>query len=136
MTRAGWLSLFVVVACGGSTSTDSRKGAPDASTSDAKTSEDCETLMERVRSALDLAQFCDPSLDEPSCDRVVEGPCCDQVVSPDNSAAIDDYLDALGQAKSAGCYQQQCALVDCGNLKTGDCKTLPVGTSGACEPVF
>jgi hypothetical protein len=125
-------SLFgcclALLACGGTTE--------DSVPSDAQASGDCATLEKRIAESLDIAKVCDPSLDEPSCDRIVEGRCCAEVVNPDNAAAIADYESALAKARALGCFTELCKTVKCASPKTGDCRVLPVGTSGACEPVF
>jgi hypothetical protein len=119
---------LALLACGGK----SEGSVP----SDAQASGDCAALEKRVTASLELAKVCDPSLDEPSCDRIVEGRCCREAVNPDNADAIADYEQALTEARALGCFTELCKAVKCASPTTGDCRVLPVGTSGACQPVF
>ncbi len=112
----------IVGGCGGET------------TRDAPTS--CDVLEARVKEKLDLAQSCDPSLDEPSCSVIIDGACCPEVVGADNPAAVKGYLAALEQAKQAGCITAACKAVKCALPTDGDCKAAPDGVHGKCEAVY
>lgn len=135
----GWVvaccgGLLLAIACGGVTTSDgsgSGSGGNGGSGAKGAASGDCDDLRRQVDDALELAKVCDPALDEPSCGLIVEGACCRRAVSPE-SQAVEAYKEALARAKAAGCYTEMCMSIDCADPIDGDCRALPVGTSGAC----
>lgn len=126
--RPAFCAISLLISCGARSDIDRVSSDGGSST--------CEDLERELVEKLDLAQACDPSLDEPSCDHVVEGECCLEVVSPENPKAITDYEATLARGRANGCFTRVCKTVKCAFPITGDCVASAGSNRGKCEPVF